>query len=91
MYLTKHPKSVVGAWILTSIFGPTISYRYQGEWVKALLTVITVEGLMIWWVISIFSMPIEVMRHNKRLADEAMVELRLARPGVVVVAPTTSA
>ncbi len=91
LYVNKHPKNVLAAWLLTSIFSPTISYLYQGEFPKALVAFITLEGLGIWWLVSIFSMPAEVMRHNKRLADQAMADLRLARPGVVTVTPTTAA
>lgn len=80
LYRNKQPRNVVVAWVLTSFLSPTISYVYTRQWVRCLLSVLTLEGFGIWWLISIFSMPFEVMNINKRLADAAYADLRLARP-----------
>lgn len=81
MYRARRPRNVVLAWLLTAALSPTISYVYQREWSKAVIAFLTFQGLGIWWLASIFTMPTEVMRHNKRLIDEAWTELQLARPG----------
>ncbi len=80
LYRNKQPRNVVLAWVLTAFFSPTVSYIYSRQWVRGLLSVATLWGFGIWWLVSIFSMPFEVMNINKRLADEAYAELRLARP-----------
>lgn len=80
LYRNKQPRSVVVAWVLTAVLSPTVSYIYSRQWVRCLLALVTLQGLGIWWLVSIFSMPFEVMKVNKRLADEAYSELRLARP-----------
>ncbi len=90
MYNSKSPKSVVLAWVLTAILSPTISYLYQGKWGLAAIAFFTLQGLGIWWIVSIFSMPSEVMGSNKRLADQAFNELRLARPNALFVAATAN-
>ncbi|WP_298323704.1 hypothetical protein [Haloactinopolyspora sp.] len=79
MYQTRQPRSVVLAWILTTVLSPTISYVYQREWPKAVIALLTLQGFGIWWLVSIFTMPTEVMRHNKRLIDDAFTELQLVR------------
>lgn len=93
LYTNKQPRNVVLAWVLTAFLTPSISYIYSRQWVKCLLSAVTMEGLGIWWLVSIFSMPFEVMRVNKRLADAAYAELRLARPelfgGSGSLSPTT--
>jgi hypothetical protein len=80
LYKNKGPRNVVLAWLLTTIFTPSISYIYSRQWVRCLLSFFTLQGFGIWWIVSIFSMPFEVMNINKRLADQAYAELRLARP-----------
>ncbi|PSL08504.1 hypothetical protein CLV30_101476 [Haloactinopolyspora alba] len=82
LYAAKRPRGVVVAWVLTAVLSPTVSYVYQREWPKALLALLTFQGFGLWWLVSIFTMPTEVMRHNKRLIDQAFVDLKLARPGL---------
>ncbi len=86
MYQNKGPKNVVVAWLLTAILSPTISYVYQGKWSLAVISLLTLEGFGLWWIISLFTMPSEVMNHNKKLADLAYADLRLARPNAFAVA-----
>jgi hypothetical protein len=80
LYRNKQPRNVVLAWALTAFLTPTVSYIYSRQSVRALLSLITLQGLGIWWLVSIFSMPFEIMNINKRMADEAYAQLRLARP-----------
>jgi len=84
MYLQKGGKSTVVAWLLTVFLSPTISYLYQGAWVKSILAFITLQGFGLWWVVSWFTMPLETMAQNKRAADDAMIQLRLMRPNLGV-------
>lgn len=83
MYAAKRPRSVLLAWLLTSVLSPTVSYVYQREWPKAIIALVTLQGFGIWWFVSIFTMPTEVMRHNKRLIDEALNDFELTRPSGV--------
>jgi hypothetical protein len=80
LYRNKQPRNVVLAWVLTAFLSPTIAYIYGRQWVKMLLSFFTLQGAGVWWLVSIFSMPFEIMNLNKRLADQAYAELRLARP-----------
>lgn len=80
LYKNKLPRNVLVAWLLTAFLTPSISYVYSRQWVRCVLATVTFEGLGLWWLVSIFSMPYEVMKINKHLADEAYAELRLARP-----------
>lgn len=82
MYLQKGGKSTVAAWLLTVFLSPTVSYLYQGAWVKSILAFITLQGFGVWWVISWFTMPLETMAQNKKAADDAMIQLRLMRPNL---------
>lgn len=84
MYRTKGPKSVVTARVLTLLLSPTISYVYQGKWGLAIISFVTLQGLFVWYLIALFSMPFEVMRSNKRLADEAFNQLMISRPQAAV-------
>jgi hypothetical protein len=81
IYRTKQPKNVVVAWVLTVFLSPTISYIYQGKWGLALIAFLTLQGLFIWWLVSMFTMPMEVMNSNKKLADEAFNQVMISRPG----------
>ncbi len=83
MYAAKRPRSVLAAWLLTSILSPSVSYVYQREWPKAIIAFVTLQGFGLWWFVSVFTMPTEVMRHNKRLIDEALNDFQLARPSGV--------
>lgn len=80
LYQQKGAKNVVLAWLLTVFFSPTIAYLYIGETTKALIAFVTVQGFGVWWVISWFSMPLEVLARNKKAADDALTQLRLMRP-----------
>ena len=80
LYQQKGAKNVVLAWLLTVFFSPTIAYLYIGETTKALIAFVTVQGFGMWWVISWFSMPLEVLARNKKAADDALTQLRLMRP-----------
>ncbi len=80
MYRASGPRSVVVAWLLTVFLSPTISYVYQGKWGLAIIALVTFQGLLIWWIISWFSMPTEVMKYNKTLADKAFNQLMVNRP-----------
>lgn len=91
MYHSKSPKSVVLAWVLTAFLSPTISYLYQSKWGLAAIAFFTFQGLGVWWIVSIFSMPSEVMGSNKKLADQAFNELRLARPNALLIAASVTA
>jgi hypothetical protein len=80
MYMVKGPKNVFVAWLLAAILSPTISYAYRAKWGLAALAFVTLQGFGLWWIASIFSTPLEVMAQNKRLAEQAFTELRVARP-----------
>ncbi len=80
LYRNKQPRNLVLAWFLTALLTPTVGYIYSRQWVKMLLSIVTLEGLGVWWIVGCFTMPYEVMNYNKHLADEAYAELRLARP-----------
>ena len=82
MYQTKQPKNVLVAWLLTFFLSPTISYIYQNKWGLAVIAFLTFQGLGLWWFISWFTMPGEVIRYNKNLADQAFNELMMVRPQV---------
>jgi hypothetical protein len=88
LYQQKGGKNVVLAWLLTVFLSPTIAYLYIGETTKALIAFVTLQGFGVWWVISWFSMPMEVLAKNKKAADDALTQLRLMRPQLnVSVAP----
>ena len=82
IYQTKQPKDVLIAWLLTFFLSPTISYIYQNKWGLAVIAFLTFQGLGFWWLISWFTMPGEVIRYNKNLADQAFNELMMVRPQV---------
>ncbi|MDH2909052.1 MAG: TM2 domain-containing protein [Candidatus Eremiobacteraeota bacterium] len=84
MYRNKGPKNVVIAWLLSAFLSPTVSYIYQGKWSLAIISFITLQGFFIWWIIALFTMPSEVLNLNKKLADMAYTELRVARPNAFV-------
>lgn len=90
MYLQKGGKSTVTAWLLTVVLSPTVSYLYQGAWVKAILSFVTLQGFGLWWVISWFTMPLETMAQNKKAADDAMIQLRLMRPNLGGATPPSA-
>jgi hypothetical protein len=71
---------VIVAWLLTAFLSPTISYAYRNKWGLAALAFVTFQGFGVWWLISIFTTPFEVMNQNKGLAEAAFTELKLARP-----------
>ena len=91
LYRNKQPRNVVLAWSLTAFLSPSVSYIYSRQWVRCLLSAVTLWGFGIWWLASIFTMPFEVMNINKRLADEAYAELRLSRPELFAGAGTLEA
>jgi hypothetical protein len=80
MYSAAGPKSVVGAWLLTACFSPTISYLYQGRWVLAGISFITFQGFFLWWLVALFTMPFDVMKRNDGIADTAFKNLMISRP-----------
>ena len=84
LYQQKGAKNVVLSWLLTVFLSPTVAYLYLGEMTKALLAFVTVQGFGAWWVISWFSMPLEVLARNKKAADDALLQLRLMRPQLYV-------
>jgi hypothetical protein len=79
IYKTKDPKSTTVAWLLTAFLSPTIGYIYQGKWALAAISFLTLQGLFLWWIVGIFTTPIEVLQRNKRLADEAFNQVMLGR------------
>ena len=87
LYQQKGAKNVVLAWLLTAFFTPTIAYLYIGEMTKALLAFVTLQGFGVWWVVSWFSMPVEVLARNKKAADDALTQLRLMRPQLYAPSP----
>lgn len=97
LYRNKGPKDVIVAWFLNLLLSPTIAYLYLAKWGLAVISLLTFEGVGFWWLFNIFSMPSQVAALNKSLADQAITELRLARPGLVpitnvgFVAPATTA
>jgi TM2 domain-containing membrane protein YozV len=82
LYKQKGGKSVLAAWLLTGFLTPTIAYIYIGEYVKAVISFITGEGFLIWWAVSIYTMPFETMAKNKQCANDALTQLRLMRPNL---------
>jgi hypothetical protein len=91
VYETKQPRNVLVAWLLTFFLSPTISYLYQNKWALAIIAFLTFQGFGIWWVISWFTMPGEVIRYNRNLADQAFNELMMVRPQVAqATAPAAS-
>jgi hypothetical protein len=83
LYQVKRPKNVFIAWLLATLLSPTISYAYRGKWGLAALSFVTFQGFLVWWFVSIFSTPLEVMAQNKHLAEQAFTELRVARPNAL--------
>jgi len=80
MYRNKGPKDVVVAWFLNLLLSPTIAYLYLGKWALAAISLLTLQGVGFWWLYNIFSMPSQVGNLNRLLAEQAITELRLARP-----------
>jgi hypothetical protein len=80
MYSQQGAKNVVAAWFLTAFFTPSIAYLYLGEYLLAALSFFTAQGCFMWWIISLFSMPFETLAKNKRIADQTLINLRMARP-----------
>ena len=84
IYQTKGPRSTTVAWLLTTFLSPTISYLYQAKWALAVISFLTLQGLFLWWLASIFFMPYQVLATNKKLADEAFQQVLLSRgPGAL--------
>jgi hypothetical protein len=83
MYQVKHPKNVIVAWVLTTFLSPTIAYAYRNKWGFAALAFFTFQGFGVWWLVSIFTTPFEVMNQNKQFAEAAFTELKLARPNAL--------
>ena len=83
MYQVKHPKNVIVAWLLTAFLSPTISYAYRNKWGLAALAFVKFQGFGVWWLVSLFTTPFEVMNQNKGLAEAAFTELKLARPSAM--------
>jgi hypothetical protein len=84
IYQTKGPRSTTVAWLLTTFLSPTISYLYQAKWALAVISFLTLQGLFLWWLASIFFMPAQVLATNKKLADEAFQQVLLSRgPGAL--------
>lgn len=79
IYRTKEPRSTTLAWILTALLSPTIGYLYQKKWLLAVLSFVTLQGFLIWWLVALFTTPIEVVATNKRLADEAFNQVMIGR------------
>lgn len=79
MYTEKQPRSVMTAWWLSALLTPTAAYIYQQRWGLAAWSFITLEGLGLWWAISLITMPMEVLNRNKLLADKAFNEVLLIR------------
>jgi hypothetical protein len=77
IYQVKGPKSVVLAWLLATFLSPTISYAYRGKWGLSALAFVTCQGLLVWWIVAIFTTPLEVMAQNKRFAEQAFTQLKL--------------
>lgn len=78
IYATKGPKSTTVAWLLSVFLSPSISYVYQGKWALAVISFVTLQGLFVWYVVAIFTMPFEVVAANKKLADEAFQQVSLS-------------
>ena len=87
VYRTKGPKSTTVAWLLTVLLSPTISYVYQGKWALAIISFVTLQGLLIWYFVAIFTMPLEVLAANRKLADEAFNQVMIGRPQAVISQP----
>jgi hypothetical protein len=79
MYASR-AKDRATAWVLEIFLSPTIAYLYLGEWVLAIVSLITVQGFLIWWVIGWFATGSWTDSVNKRIATEIASQIRLMRP-----------
>lgn len=71
MYATRK-KSVAVTYVLSVLLGPSIGYAYLGEWGIALISLLTLQGLGIWWVLGIFTAWSWAIQHNKRAEAEVI-------------------
>ena len=64
----RRRKSLFVAYILLLIFG--WHYAYLKKWGSQILSIITLWGLLIWWLIDWFRLPFLVEKYNNGIAVE---------------------
>ncbi len=67
-------KSIPLSYIFWILFGS--HYIYLGKWLTQIIFWLTIGGLLIWWLIDIFRIPLMVIDLNKDIAIEVFKELR---------------
>jgi len=78
LYLSRRPKHVAVAWILSVLFGPIGAFGYLEQWGKFSAALFTLNGLGAWWIESLFSVPQLVLMENRRNAQWALEQLPFA-------------
>lgn len=71
----RRKKSLFLAYILLLFFG--WHYAYLKKWGSQILSIITLWGLLIWWIIDWFRLPIIVKNYNNNIAVEIIKDFAL--------------
>ncbi len=74
-FVRERSRNVAIAFALSVIAGPFGAYLYLGEYGKAILALVTLNGLGAWWIESWFSIPQVVLMRNCRLVLDARASL----------------
>lgn len=71
----RRKKSLFLAYILLLFLG--WHYAYLKKWGSQILSIITLWGLLIWWIIDWFRLPILVKNYNNNIAVEIIKDFAL--------------
>ncbi len=71
----RRAKNVGVAWILSVITGPLGAYLYLGDYGRAAIALVTLNGLGAWWIASWFIIPQAVLIDLRADAKNSLAEL----------------
>jgi hypothetical protein len=87
-FFKERSHSVAIAYILAVVLGPLGAYAYLGQYGKAAIALVTLNGFGAWWIESWFSVPQVVVIAKRKLAEQTRSHLAYerAQPTLAVVA-----
>jgi len=68
-------KNIGVAWLLSVVLGPCGAYAYLGNWGRAALALVTLNGFGAWWIESWFSIPQLVLIQKREIAARSIADL----------------
>lgn len=68
-------KNIGVAWLLSVVLGPFGAYAYLGNWGRAALALVTLNGFGAWWIESWFSIPQLVLMQKREIAASSIADL----------------